>query len=131
MTQEPESKLEVLEKEFPNLYENCPIGVGEGWYKIIRKISEDLTKWNSENPDKQVKPVQVKEKFGGLRYYTDVCFDETSKMISDAEHLADICCESCGLIDKKKVKSRGGGWIVTLCDKCYEEDQVQRKLAKL
>jgi hypothetical protein len=60
---------------------------------------------------------QVKEKFGGLRYYTDSGNSRIDGFIRLAERLADVTCEECG----KHGKERPGGWIRTLCDSCAEK----------
>jgi hypothetical protein len=61
----------------------------------------------------QVVAAQVKEKFGGLRFYIDGGDDEIHAYIQMAEAIADVTCEECGAPGKKQP----GGWIVTLCDK--------------
>lgn len=62
--------------------------------------------------------VQVKEKFGGLRFYVrGPVTDDQMTMISFAEHLASNTCEVCG----KRGRRRGGGWIRTLCNEHAKE----------
>jgi hypothetical protein len=55
---------------------------------------------------------QVKEKFGGLRFYTNGYTDEVSAMISMAESMSYRTCEVCG----SPGRSNSYGWISTLCD---------------
>jgi tRNA G26 N,N-dimethylase Trm1 len=61
---------------------------------------------------------QVKEKFGGLRFYmgggTDSMIEE---FIDQAEAQAEKTCEDCG----KPGKIAGPGWIRTLCYGCRVE----------
>ena len=56
--------------------------VDNGWLKLIKELIEDLIKlgW-----DKQV--TQVKEKFGGLRFYINEGSDEIFNRITEAEKL--------------------------------------------
>jgi hypothetical protein len=70
--------------------------------------------------------LQVKEKFGGLRYYTalDGVDDATAKaffdLIEEAEAKSFHVCERCG---EPGVLSRKGGqrgWLKTLCPHCAE-----------
>lgn len=61
---------------------------------------------------------QVKEKFGGLRFYMTHYTDEMSALIREAEQKAEQTCEVCGVVGE----SRGGGWIKTLCDSCATDD---------
>lgn len=56
---------------------------------------------------------QIKEKFGGLRFYYQGGNDEISGMVRMAELWAGRSCETCG----NKGERRSGGWIRTLCDK--------------
>ena len=75
------------------------------------------------------KPVQVKEKFGQLRYYTSNGFAEAQNMdqwkefcnlINEAEAASLWICESCGSMDLVETRPNelDGFWIKTLCAKC-------------
>ena len=55
---------------------------------------------------------QVKEKFGGLRFYTNGYNEAVSAMISMAESMSYRTCEVCG----NPGRSNNYGWISTLCD---------------
>ena len=55
---------------------------------------------------------QVKEKFGGLRFYTNGYTDVVQGMISMAESMSYRTCEVCG----SPGRSNNYGWISTLCD---------------
>lgn len=66
---------------------------------------------------------QIKEKFGGLRFYYDGGDDEVSGMVRMAEAWADSTCETCG----DRGERRHGGWIRTLCDKHEAEYQARQK----
>jgi hypothetical protein len=65
---------------------------------------------------------QIKEKFGGLRFYYDGGDDEISGMVRMAEAWADRSCETCG----DRGQRRSGGWIRTLCDKHEAQYQVSK-----
>jgi hypothetical protein len=54
---------------------------------------------------------QVKEKFGGLRFYTDGQTPEQSAMISFAEALSERTCEECGAPGMLYPI----GWVRALC----------------
>jgi hypothetical protein len=55
---------------------------------------------------------QVKEKFGGLRFYTNGFTDTIDGMIRMAESMSYRTCEVCG----SPGRSNNHGWISTLCD---------------
>ena len=66
---------------------------------------------------------QIKEKFGGLRFYYQGGDDYISGMETMAEIWAGHTCETCG----DKGERRSGGWIRTLCDKHEAEYQLRTK----
>ncbi len=106
---------------------------GDGWYQILDSLCDQIqhyTDWNNQNFEKgykqykqvpQVVAVQVKEKFGGLRFYYDGGDDHISGMVRMAESWAANSCEECGAPGK----TRHGGWIRTLCD-AHEAERQKR-----
>lgn len=123
-----EQEEEELYDEFPDMFEwyhndypaeprppiSMGIQCGEGWIPIIKDLCEDLDEMEAE-----FKFVQIKEKFGGLRAYTEgVSGDdaqEALELIHEAEENSYNVCEKCG--DEGEI-SRNGGWIRTRCDEC-------------
>ncbi len=80
---------------------------GFGWYSLIDGLELILS---TTDPD--MKPSQIKEKFGGLRYYTDKSPSKAgAKAISFAEALSLHICEICG----EPGGLSGKGWTKTLC----------------
>jgi len=126
-----------LFKAFPKLYRQKDLSIretamcwgfscGDGWYDIIWKLSEKIEKYNEEHKKEFKEPIeaiQVKEKFGGLRFYTNYSTDEVDKWIREAEDEAWKTCERCG-IKENIVHTKG--WIYTLCKKCLKEEQERR-----
>jgi hypothetical protein len=55
---------------------------------------------------------QVKEKFGGLRFYVQAATDKHYNYISFAESMSYRTCEDCGAPGKTYTD----GWHMTLCD---------------
>jgi hypothetical protein len=72
--------------------------------------------------DNRLKATQVKEKFGSLRFYTNLSSPEIDKAIRNAEALSCVTCEECG----QSGCMRSDGWIVTMCDQCYKKYQEKR-----
>lgn len=68
---------------------------------------------------------QIKEKFGGLRFYYDGGDDQISGFVDMAELWAGHTCEKCG----NKGERRSGGWVRTLCD--HHEAEYQARWAKM
>ena len=105
---------------------------GDGWYNIIDALCATLDGWYKnevrtrewaikKNPEipapPEVEPVvaaQVKEKFGGLRFYvmssSDFCFGA----IQMAESMSNRTCEVCGSPGTINYE----GWLKCRCDKC-------------
>lgn len=69
--------------------------------------------------------LQIKEKFGGLRFYYDGGDDYIRGLESMAESWAGRTCETCG----EKGTRRGGGWIRTLCD-THENEYLEKIKAR-
>ena len=67
----------------------------------------------------QVVAVQVKEKFGTLRFYYNGGDDYIDGLVSMAESMSAVTCEVCG----NPGSSTTGGWIRTLCEEHKKEEQ--------
>ena len=100
-------------KEWP--LEFVLAGVGEGWRVIVSLLIHDLFEmgWDGELH-------QIKEKFGGLRFYIGGGSDEIHKRIQEAESDSLKTCERCG----RPGKQRNAGWIRTLCEAHEASDRV-------
>lgn len=91
-----------------------------GWFPIIRDLSLKLEAIIAAMPEEertQYRAMQVKEKFGTLRFYMTTETDEMQALIDEAEEASAVTCECCG----QPGKLRTQGWLFTLCDKCDEE----------
>jgi hypothetical protein len=133
-----------MEERFPKIFAE-PYGgfcCGEGWWPVIEALCgqiDSYTKWrnntreallknnphNLEIPDAvpQVVVAQIKEKFGGLRFYYDGGDEQIRGMVSMAESWAGHSCETCGSPGKR----RDGGWIRTLCDHHEEMHKINKR----
>ncbi len=124
MTPELQNKLY---NDFPTIFadRNQPtqksllcfgLEIGDGWETLIRKLCEDIM----ASPDgKSLRACQVKEKFGGLRFYVYGATHEVQERIRQAEEESYKVCENCGSREGVTVKPRPY-WIRTLCKKCSE-----------
>ena len=65
----------------------------------------------------QIEAVQVKEKYGTLRFYTNEYDSTINSLISFAENMSACTCEECGAPGT----ADPGGWIKTRCDTCRGE----------
>ncbi len=125
--------ISELEKKHPKMFPNGLgyIGTGPGWWPVVAELCsaiESHTKWTNDRrqqllennpydvaiPDEvpQVVVDQIKEKFGGLRFYYHGGDNYIRGLVSMAESWASKTCEQCGAPGV----IRRGGWIRTLCN---------------
>ena len=90
--------------------------VGKGWSKILDRLYDVKPR--------SVYVMQVKEKFGGLRFYVGTASEEFYDAIRSAEQESYKICEICGEPGKLREDL---GWILTLCDKHYGQRKIERQ----
>lgn len=94
------------------------IDCGNGWYNLLETLAAKIERYLETCPEDQRDGafglLQIKEKFGGLRFYCQgVNFPEELKnAINEAESLSYRTCEICG----EPGKLRSSSWLMTLCD---------------
>jgi hypothetical protein len=106
-----------LEYYFTRIYYSR---IRPGTEMIERKIVQSLLDAEYEPvPETYVYPhlVQVKEKFGDLRYYVDYLHDDLYPVVNLAERLCKHTCEICGTPGHKRENI---GWLRVLCDDHFE-----------
>ena len=97
------------------------VGVGGVLYGTKTVTQEALDEAKAKLDEETAKvPVasQVKEKFGGLRFYVNGATDKHWNYISVAENMSYRTCEECGAPGKRYTD----GWHRTLCDIHAEMD---------
>lgn len=90
---------------------------GDGWFDILDQLMNNIQHhidWRNRKgvTVPQVTVDQVKEKFGTLRFYYTGGDDYVRGLVSMAESMSGVTCESCG----NPGKSTSGGWIKTVCE---------------
>lgn len=138
--------VKEMESQFPEMFAS-PYGgfaIGEGWRPIIKDLcyliqnhingiksrrnyllEKNPDGENIPDPVPQVVVAQIKEKFGGLRFYYDGGDEYISGLVAMAEQWASRTCEECG----SPGTHRSGGWMRTLCDRHEQERQERAKAA--
>jgi len=103
---------------------------GAGWKDIVDRTHEKL---KYIDPDYTI--FQIKEKFGGLRYYFDTSLEYGSTphnimndIVSAAEFEASNTCEMCGTSGRiKEVELRVDHyWYYTYCKECSDKHIAER-----
>lgn len=115
----------VLQKElftkYPKLLKKDAleygISCGDGWYWLIDELCGFIQSYIDLNNLEQIIVFDVKQKFGGLRFYTDSIDPTINGAIRFAESLSMSTCEECG---SNEDISRTKGYIKTLCSKCIK-----------
>ena len=135
-----EKKLEELTKKYPAIFEGRTLPNGDvvpfhfecdnGWYDIIDVLCSNIQRENEmesyrlKREGEEYAPViasQVKEKFGGLRFYVDGHNDRVSGMITMAESMSYRTCEVCG----KPGRPRRYAWVQTHCEDHIDLDRLK------
>jgi hypothetical protein len=72
----------------------------DGWYPIIKKLCIDIEKELEKPENKELRKdfevIQVKEKFGELRFYTNFGNERIFDLIGAAEEESHKVCANCG-----------------------------------
>ena len=85
--------------------EDAVQNVGPGWEPLIRRL------YAAKPEDVEVH--QVKEKFGGLRFYIGAAPQEYRDLVDAAENESYTLCATCG---KPGTLDQTQWWVLTLCD---------------
>lgn len=115
----------------------------DGWYSLIDKLCHDIWKyfiteyegkdWDGNVYHHEIPPffyvVQVKEKYGSLRFYVTSAPEKVHTMIREAELKSYYICEQCGKEGKQFYRDKLG-WIQTLCDTCLDK-HIMKKSKKV
>lgn len=122
-----EELTDFLNTAFPMVFrgrmgKGCYFECGDGWFDIIYNLAyqleKEINKISKEELDLGLcTAVQIKEKYGTLRFYMSTETDKMSKLIAKAEARSEVTCEKCG--DKGKLRT--DGWYTTLCTEHYKE----------
>jgi hypothetical protein len=133
--------LLFADKDLPRSQTSMCYGIccGNGWYPLLSNLCASIEpmirEWQaiSDQPDNHPRLAQVKEKFGGFRFYMhdlspEYMGEELSKEIRNlsVQALKDsyTICEVCGSSGEKRDDLR---WIQTLCYKHYTENKRKER----
>jgi hypothetical protein len=117
-----------LLNDFPELYkqyylpmsETCMcwgFDCGDGWFDLIYKLSTNISKI-----DPTCEAVQVKEKFGGLRFYISKGNNELYELINNAEKESFKTCEICG---NPGILYNKDNWMIIRCE---DHKEIKRRV---
>ena len=125
--------------EFPMAF---GIDFDDGWFWLLDGLCESIQSYINLNHKSQIRAMQIKEKFGRLRFYHDNGYgyawensepedtmelDSTEYidgMISLAENLSGTICEICGTTKEIGISV---DWIKTICQTCHNGSRNKEK----
>lgn len=122
-------KFDPWQKKYPNLFKEYPRSgfyAGAGWEALLHNLCSILEAAILQMPNEirgGIYCVQVKEKFGGLRFYLSQETPYLSGAIAMAESMSHCICEQCG----KPGKLRPGSYIQVLCDPHFKAKEKKKK----
>lgn len=121
---------DALTAKYPKIFSlnkdtklSMPCECGDGWYWLLDHLCAAIQGYLDSNQHleiPQVVAVQVKEKFGGLRFYAIGGDDVVDGLIRFAEGLSESICEVCGSTNDVGCTN---GWLLTICKPCYETSE--------
>lgn len=121
-----------FEEAFPVIFRPVEgfrgLGAGNGWFTLLWELCaalEPLARQQQAAGEDPLQIVQIKEKFGGLRFYVHQRTDEANALIDAAEERSYAICEACG--EPGEAKSVGG-WCATYCPKHHAQNLAERML---
>jgi len=132
MTPKLEQKLfkkypKIFRQKDLSMQETCMcwgIDCGDGWYWLLDQLCHTIQNYLKHNTHlklPQLEATQVKEKYGGLRFYTNYSDRLIDGMIWLAESMSYHICESCGSTDNVRLTK---GWIKARCADCMQKENT-------
>ena len=102
----------LTDEEFNPKIRGFLLECSSGWYPLINDLANSL-----DEIDLNWEPLQIKEKFGTLRFYWGNEFSaedakKANALVDAAERRSSEICEICG----NSERIRRGSWWKTLCD---------------
>ena len=131
---------EALVRDFPNAFRDrhasimeTPMGFGfecgDGWEPLVREIAVELEAFILSLPFEQrhaVRAAQVKEKFGGLRFYVDADYitaehefiqiDLPPTVVAAINHAEERSLQTCEVCGRPGRAATFCGWVRTRCN---------------
>ena len=119
-----------LVDKHPAMFEHLwrPPECDKGWEELLDNLMTNLEQLLKGMPGAILEVIQIKEKFGGLRFYVNTKGDWVSQedlialddLIQEAERLSYSICEKCGAPGSTR---RDRSWVRTLCDVHAEQTE--------
>ncbi len=116
-----ELSMERAIAEFPRLFHQAPPQIPgwvlPGWAPLLRRLLQSIDDCLTDVQAKKFTVVQVKEKFGGLRFYFDAparIRPQLNELVNKANKESETTCLLCG--SPAVLVTDNGGWVSVLCE---------------
>lgn len=91
------------------------LALGDGWMPLLDRLCCDLAAVICDDR-LRFRTIQVKQKFGGLRFYAQGGTARAQALIDAAKVRSSKICERCGKLSHLRNRS---GYMTTVCDYCW------------
>jgi hypothetical protein len=123
MKKEDVKKYSIIhpDPKFKNNLMSFGFMCGEGWFPLIYELLDKIQAIVDKTPElSDIEVTEIKEKYGGLRFYINYGTDEIFDIIDEYEKKSYTICERCG--KPGKLTKNNYRWYKTLCNNCIGED---------
>ena len=112
--------MEELLARYPRIFDTSKYhldwSIPSTWIPTVDTLCSSIQAICDEN-NFQITCIQMKEKYGALRFYTDYGNPQIDKLIFAAEKATTHICQKCGE-SSDSVHPTTSGWVQYLCNKC-------------
>jgi len=106
-----------VRNKYPKILGEVDIAIPDTWINLIDQMCREIVNFHNLFPEfEYTRCVQIKEKFGGLRFYVESEYPEVSQIIRKYEELSFELCQECGCTDCEVKPTTN--WIMYLCQSC-------------
>jgi hypothetical protein len=113
-------QIDKLIQDYPVVFRHMDTTTFSNLCSNLTPLLEEALQENPETPEEPLFSIlQIKEKFGGLRFYytmntkNDDLYRKVQAMVDNAE---DASYETCQITGKPGVLCKSGSWYMTLCE---------------
>ena len=112
--------IQDLIKKYPEMLGKVYWGIecNNGWYKVLDELLGKIQAHTTDNSETPIDVLQIKEKFGGLRFYYSGGDNYIAELVRFAEMECEKTCEICSAPGTM----RDDGWAKVRCDSCMEKE---------
>jgi hypothetical protein len=112
-----------LKTKYPEMFADFRLGLSclPGWYSLIDQLCATIQGYVESELMPQISIIQIKEKFGCLRFYYEGGNPTTCALAQFALKLSTRICESCGASNDTVKRVQRNNWIKHLCPDCAHE----------